>query len=291
MITRLSKIARLPSAIREQLNRRLHNGEIGRTILPWLNELPETKLVLAELFEAKPVTHQNLSEWRHSGYQDWLRVQQRLEWYDSLTEQEAALKKSECADGYEAMGSIFLFEIGQALAELQSIKKPERRWARLESLTREFARLQNAFNWSRRVHLERSKYQDKSPQPIPEFAEEDEAEEYFEDKDQNDAETSESDLAALNNESENAQVPSESLMDTSPSSTPELLNSQTRPTPGAPASRRPVARENASIQTSFQPIPTSAPTPQPLSTLNPQPPRPHISPVPIRGRRFVCIEG
>jgi hypothetical protein len=40
MITRISKIARLPKTIREQLNHRLDNGEFGKTILPWLNGLP-----------------------------------------------------------------------------------------------------------------------------------------------------------------------------------------------------------------------------------------------------------
>src|SRR6266568_3205109 len=35
------KIARLPLAIREQLNRRLQDGEIGRDLVVWLNSAPE----------------------------------------------------------------------------------------------------------------------------------------------------------------------------------------------------------------------------------------------------------
>ena len=73
--THNGKIARLPHAVREELNRRLQNGETGKVILPWLNALPAVQAVLAARFAAVPVNHQNLSNWRHSGYQDWLEQQ------------------------------------------------------------------------------------------------------------------------------------------------------------------------------------------------------------------------
>jgi hypothetical protein len=159
MITRLSKIARLPAHIREELNRRLHDGELSRTIIPWVNELPETKKVMADLYRGKPVTHQNLSEWRHTGYQDWLFHQQRLEWNRRLGEEEAEVtEQNRCEDGYEAMGFQFLYDISQALKAMRQIKNQDQRWNRLETLAREFSRLQNAFNWSRRVGLEFDKF-------------------------------------------------------------------------------------------------------------------------------------
>ena len=40
-MTRKGKIARLPQPIREQINRRLENGEEGKQIAEWLNTLPE----------------------------------------------------------------------------------------------------------------------------------------------------------------------------------------------------------------------------------------------------------
>ena len=73
--THTGKIARLPHAVREELNRRLQNGETGKVILPLLNALPAVQAVLADQFAAVPVNHQNLSNWRHSGYQDWLEQQ------------------------------------------------------------------------------------------------------------------------------------------------------------------------------------------------------------------------
>src|SRR5713101_7111978 len=39
------KIARLPLAIREQLNRRLQDGEIGRDLVVWLNSAPAVQAV------------------------------------------------------------------------------------------------------------------------------------------------------------------------------------------------------------------------------------------------------
>jgi hypothetical protein len=166
MTTRLSKIARLPAKTREELNRRLHDGELSRTILPWVNNLPKTQAVMAELFNGKPITHQNLSEWRHTGYQDWLFHQQRIDWFNRLEEQTDDIQKFDRrCDGYETMGAFFLFEIGQALNALQTIKNPRERCAELQNLTREFARLQNAYNWSRRVCLEWEKHYPPSQNP------------------------------------------------------------------------------------------------------------------------------
>ncbi len=78
-MTRIGKIARLPHEVREQLNRRLQDGEPGTELVGWLNGLPEVKEVLAEHFAGRPITEQNLSEWKTGGYGDWLAHQQALE--------------------------------------------------------------------------------------------------------------------------------------------------------------------------------------------------------------------
>jgi len=70
--TRLGKIARLPHSIREQLNLKLHDNVPAKSILPWLNSLSETKAILAAHFDNRPVTKQNLSEWKQGGFRDWL---------------------------------------------------------------------------------------------------------------------------------------------------------------------------------------------------------------------------
>lgn len=66
------KIARLSAEIRDELNRRLHNGERGRSLLEWLNGLPQTQQILASAFGGRPINHVNLTAWRAGGYQAWL---------------------------------------------------------------------------------------------------------------------------------------------------------------------------------------------------------------------------
>jgi hypothetical protein len=70
-MTRHGKIARLPEHIREQINRRLQDGENGRQIIAWLNAMDEVKAVLARQFEGRPINDGNLSEWKLGGHRDW----------------------------------------------------------------------------------------------------------------------------------------------------------------------------------------------------------------------------
>ena len=79
------KIGRLPRAIQEQVNRRLENGEKARTLVAWLNALPEVQAVLAAEFAGQPVNEKNLSKWRKYGYKQWLWHQQALAMTQEMT--------------------------------------------------------------------------------------------------------------------------------------------------------------------------------------------------------------
>jgi hypothetical protein len=70
-MSRIGKIARLPEQVREQVNRRLQDGENGREIITWLNSMDEVKTVLAQGFGGHEITDSNLSDWRLGGYRDW----------------------------------------------------------------------------------------------------------------------------------------------------------------------------------------------------------------------------
>jgi hypothetical protein len=78
-MTRTGKIARLPREVRNQLNRRLQDGELQTRLVEWLNSLPETQSVLTAEFDGRPVNEQNLSEWKNGGYKDWLFQQEAIE--------------------------------------------------------------------------------------------------------------------------------------------------------------------------------------------------------------------
>jgi hypothetical protein len=91
-LTRNGKIGRLPRAVREQLNRRLDNGEQGRQLLEWLNSLPEVQAVVAREFGGQPIRKQNLSKWRNGGYTDWLRQQEALDMARQLAAETGELQ-------------------------------------------------------------------------------------------------------------------------------------------------------------------------------------------------------
>jgi hypothetical protein len=100
---RKGKIARLPAAVREEVCRRLHDGEPGSKILAWLNALPEVQTVLDEHFGEEPVTPQNLSEWRKGGYQEWLRKREKVESLRVMS--DYALRLAKAADGNLSEGA------------------------------------------------------------------------------------------------------------------------------------------------------------------------------------------
>jgi hypothetical protein len=71
MATRNGKIAHLPFELREELNVRLSNGEPGNLLVEWLNTNPAVIDVVNTHFSGRPISEQNLSEWRNGGYEQW----------------------------------------------------------------------------------------------------------------------------------------------------------------------------------------------------------------------------
>src|SRR5712691_635719 len=92
------KIANLPPPIQEQLNQRLQMGEDGKTLLPWLNSLPEVQAVLKADFDGLAISPQNLSDHRTRGFLDWKTRQQALEFASSLNADDSALQEILPAD-------------------------------------------------------------------------------------------------------------------------------------------------------------------------------------------------
>lgn len=78
-MTRNGKIARLPRAVREQLNCRLADGEQGKHLVVWLNTLPEVKAILTAEFGGRRIRAQNISEWKKGGFREWQLQQDALE--------------------------------------------------------------------------------------------------------------------------------------------------------------------------------------------------------------------
>lgn len=125
--TRRGKIARLPLALRDQVNQRLLNGETARQILPWLNALPEVSALLAGEFDGDPINDANLSAWRNGGYQDWLKRRDRVERTKELARyagQQSKAKGESIADGAAAIAAGKLLELLEAVDETTGQKLP-----------------------------------------------------------------------------------------------------------------------------------------------------------------------
>jgi hypothetical protein len=80
--SRRGKIARLPGEVRDELNQRLLDGESGGGLMDWLNDLPQVKAALQREFGGRPITEQNLSEWRQGGFRDWIAKTEAAELMD-----------------------------------------------------------------------------------------------------------------------------------------------------------------------------------------------------------------
>jgi len=93
-MTRNGKLARLPQLIREQINRRLDDGEQGHHVVKWLNTLPEVKTLMEAEFNGQPVNENNLSNWKLGGYLDWQTQQEGLETTRQLRSEAAQLGKA-----------------------------------------------------------------------------------------------------------------------------------------------------------------------------------------------------
>jgi hypothetical protein len=167
MRARTGKIARLPGAIRHELNRRLDNGALGCDLVRWLNALPEVQRVLAERFAGKPITDDNISQWRHGGFQDWLRQEERRVRLRELDSQYHQLDPAQRARRLHAVTEERLtLELTEELERLSSIKNRAERSKQLSRLCQELCRLQHAHSRDRHLCLLEAKAADALEQPI-----------------------------------------------------------------------------------------------------------------------------
>jgi hypothetical protein len=169
-MTRNGKIARLPYGIREELNRRLRDGQFGPAVLKWLNELPECKKVLADEFDGKPITKQNLSEWRRGGYEEWVRKEEPRLQVQRLMEKAGDLEKE--AGGMaiaDRLGTVLAAELAVAAEQLDEIKDPKERWARLKDITRELYRLRREDHHARKLRMAEEQWEIRSKREAREY--------------------------------------------------------------------------------------------------------------------------
>ncbi len=126
-MARQGKIARLPHALRDEVNRRLLDGQTSRIILKWLNAKNDAVAVWEAHFEGAPANPQNLSEWRTGGYRDWLNRRQKTENLKTLASFSLELAKAggNISDGAAAIAGGQILETLERIASGSASDDPE----------------------------------------------------------------------------------------------------------------------------------------------------------------------
>jgi hypothetical protein len=167
-MARNGKIARLPLHIRNELNKRLSDGDSGVKLVRWLNE--EVSFFLHNDSESRRlrITGQNLSEWRQGGYQDWLRHMEARQFIQDLAERAGELDQAAdgkgISDRFGALLAVDLARLAQKFLEQEA--DPEKRWERLKEISKELSRLRRdehraVWTWLKRAQWERQQKQEE----------------------------------------------------------------------------------------------------------------------------------
>lgn len=149
------KIARLPREIRDQLNRRLHHGEPGKKLVAWLNSLPETQPVLAAGFGGRPISEQNVSAWKASGYLQWLTEQETLAQARQMPQEVKELAAAANGQLTDNLATVLAVRYALALAEWdgQVTGKFRRKLRLLHGLCRHVTQLRRGDHAGTRLDL------------------------------------------------------------------------------------------------------------------------------------------
>ena len=153
--TRTGKIARLPHSIREQLNLRLQDNERGKSLLKWLNDLPEVQAILNQHFAGKAISPQNLTEWKQGGFNDWQMRQDALQLANNLND-ENSLGDKAFAGFSEKLARWLILRFAAAAQNLTASEPdPKAQWARLRELSADVARLRRGDLYARHLNIQR----------------------------------------------------------------------------------------------------------------------------------------
>jgi hypothetical protein len=160
-MTRNGKIARLPLAIREELNQRLQDGEQGKQLVDWLNSLPKVQSVMQAQFEGRPIGEPNLSEWKNGGYLSWEADHQTLEAVTSLVEGANSLQKA-AKDGLTDRLALFLAaKMAVELRRLDSVPDAAEKAKVWRELRGSLVALRRGELNGEKLRLERDKYAER----------------------------------------------------------------------------------------------------------------------------------
>jgi hypothetical protein len=166
-MTRHGKIARLPRAVREELNKRLDNGESGVKLAKWLNGLKEVKKVLRENFGGRAITADNLSEWKRGGFVEWQARQEALEQAREMSAQAMDLNEATARRLTDNLATVLAARYAKVLSGWDGKVTEEfsTQLRALRSMCLDVAELRRGDHNRERVELERDRWEKNREQP------------------------------------------------------------------------------------------------------------------------------
>jgi len=177
MTTHTGKIARLAKKVREELGRRLADGEPGPDLLEWLNGRRDVKAVLRKQFGGRPVNKQNLCAWRRSGHVEWLALEEARGRMDRVVTRGDDLAKRAGKRGLgDRLAILLALEMDGLSRELLDPERdPEKRWQRVREMHREVSRLRRDDDRVKRTALREKRDKAKGQRLKAEVEDEDAA--------------------------------------------------------------------------------------------------------------------
>jgi len=155
-LTGNGKIARLPLAIRQRLNQRIRDGEKGKTLVAWLNSLPEVRALVDVEFGGKPVREQNISEWRRGGYRGWLAAEEAREELSQFTEKAEDLDAQNRPPITDLLAVWVASRYAIASRQLSETDGPKG-WRLLREMCHDIVELRRGDHSAQRIDIERQR--------------------------------------------------------------------------------------------------------------------------------------
>jgi hypothetical protein len=153
----VGKVARLPVALRQELNRRLLNGEEGRQLVAWLNGLPEVQAMLAAHFHGQPIGEMNLSRWKNGGFMAWCEQQGALMSVATVFEHSHDLQQAARNGLIARMNMVLTARLARELQRLDAMREGDDKTKACRELVGTLSVLKRGEVQDERLRLEREK--------------------------------------------------------------------------------------------------------------------------------------
>ena len=157
-MTRNGKIARLPAALREELNQRLLDGEQGKPLVEWLNGLPKVQAVLQAKFNGNPITENNLSQWKNGGFPAWEAGEQMADSVSSIIQGTTALQAVAKGGLTDRMALMLAANMALEMQRLQSVSDGNEKARMWRELRISLLALRRSELYAQRLEIEQNKH-------------------------------------------------------------------------------------------------------------------------------------